>query len=161
VVGKLQPILAALPGKIRGAVLTGQGRSGLERSRITSDIEQEIDKAKESRFDLDEDTSIDFDAPPPPRAPLTLGDLKLVLNEPALYPEQVESSKLGSHERRYRMQGLAGEVRVTTDPAYYEEHPDSVELWSPGGAVFPAVTEYGPVPAAKSISELLVKWGHS
>jgi hypothetical protein len=28
-------------------------------------------------------------------------------------------------------------VRVTTDPDFYEQHPDSIELWSPGSPVFP------------------------
>ena len=27
-------------------------------------------------------------------------------------------------------------VRVTTDPAYHEEHSESVELWSPGNHLF-------------------------
>jgi hypothetical protein len=29
-------------------------------------------------------------------------------------------------------------VRVTTDPVYFEEHADSVELWSPGNPLFPS-----------------------
>ena len=28
-------------------------------------------------------------------------------------------------------------IRVTTDPAFFNEHPESVELWSPGSPVFP------------------------
>ena len=28
-------------------------------------------------------------------------------------------------------------LRVTTDPAYYEEHSANLELWSPGGLLFP------------------------
>ena len=28
------------------------------------------------------------------------------------------------------------ELRVTKDPDYYEEHAESVELWSPGNPVF-------------------------
>ena len=31
------------------------------------------------------------------------------------------------------------EGRVTTDPAYYEEHADSLEFWSPGGVLFERV----------------------
>lgn len=27
-------------------------------------------------------------------------------------------------------------LRVTTDPAYYEEHAESVEFWSPGNPLF-------------------------
>lgn len=29
-------------------------------------------------------------------------------------------------------------VRVTTNPAYFEEHAESVELWSPGSPAFRA-----------------------
>jgi hypothetical protein len=33
--------------------------------------------------------------------------------------------------------GMAGPVRVTTDPDYFEQHPDSTELRSPGSPLFP------------------------
>ena len=29
-------------------------------------------------------------------------------------------------------------LRVTTDPAWYEEHPESVRLWAPGNPLFQA-----------------------
>jgi hypothetical protein len=32
---------------------------------------------------------------------------------------------------------MAAPVRVTTDPDYFEQHPDSTELWSPGSPLFP------------------------
>lgn len=158
VVGKLQPILAALPGKIRGAVLTGQSSSKRERDQLKDQIGSEIDRAKEARFDLDEDTNIDFDAPPTPRSPLTLDDLHTVLADPSLYPEDVIASPLSSHERRYQMPGLSGQLRVTTDRRYYEEHPDSVELWSPGGAVFPEPLVYAEQPKARFLREVLAHW---
>jgi len=49
-------------------------------------------------------------------------------------------------------------LRVSTDVAFYEEHSDSVELWSPGSSVFP--TPDFPADAAecnesRSISDLL------
>lgn len=31
---------------------------------------------------------------------------------------------------------MAHAVRVTTDPGYYAEHSESVELWSPGNPLF-------------------------
>ena len=31
---------------------------------------------------------------------------------------------------------MAEHLRVTTDPTYYEEHAESVELWSPGNPLF-------------------------
>ena len=33
---------------------------------------------------------------------------------------------------------MAERLRVTTDPGYYEEHSESVELWSPGNPLFTA-----------------------
>jgi len=40
--------------------------------------------------------------------------------------------------------GREGEVRVTTDPAHYDEHPGSVELRSPGGLLFPTGPDAPP-----------------
>ncbi|WJI26318.1 hypothetical protein RHP47_11420 [Thermosynechococcus sp. QKsg1] len=37
----------------------------------------------------------------------------------------------------YLAPGLPQAVRVTTDPEYYDQHCDSVELWSPGSPLFP------------------------
>ncbi len=34
--------------------------------------------------------------------------------------------------------GMSERLRVTTDPGYYEEHSESVELWSPGNPLFEA-----------------------
>ena len=34
--------------------------------------------------------------------------------------------------------GMPERLRVTTDPAYYEQHAESVELWSPGNPLFKA-----------------------
>lgn len=158
VVGKLQPILAKLPGTIRGAVLTGEARNQSERRKLTAQIADEIEKAKEARFDIDEDTDVDFDAPPPPRGPLTMEDLKLVLADPALHPPEVDAGPLSANEKSYEMLGLLHAVRVTVDPQFYEEHPDSVELWSPGGAVFPGPVEYTETSGAKSIREILRKF---
>ena len=125
---------------------------------MTAQIEDEIEKARQARFDIDEDTDVDFNAPPPPRGPLTLEDLKLVLADPALYPPEVDAAPLSANEKSYEMLGLPHAVRVTTDPRFYEEHPDSVELWSPGGAVFPKPVDYTESSGAKSIGEILRKF---
>ena len=51
-------------------------------------------------------------------------------------------------------------MRATTDPAYYEEHPESVELWSPGNPLFQA-PEYLPPsdqsPTPRTLKEILEK----
>ena len=31
---------------------------------------------------------------------------------------------------------MSDKVRVTVDPGYYDQHSDSVELWSPGNPIF-------------------------
>ncbi len=48
---------------------------------------------------------------------------------------------VGPREFEYRMPGRARPVRVTTDPDYFDEHPGSLELWSPSSPVFPAPDE--------------------
>ena len=49
-------------------------------------------------------------------------------------------------------------LRVTTDAAYYEEHAESVELWSPGNPLFspPELPGSGDEPAPGATLE-----GHS
>jgi hypothetical protein len=44
--------------------------------------------------------------------------------------------ELGKREYGYLAPGMSEEPRVTTDPDYFEQHPDSVELWSAGSPVF-------------------------
>jgi len=65
---------------------------------------------------------------------------------------------MGAREHSYLAPGKPGQFRVTTDAAYYEQHSDSIELWSPGNPLFPAaetaVTE-NLAPAGLSIRRLL------
>ena len=49
---------------------------------------------------------------------------------------------------------MAAPVRVTTDPDYFEQHPDSAELWSPGSPLFPQ-----PDFAAASADLTGTDWG--
>lgn len=156
VVGKLQPILAKLPGTIRGAVLTGADRRPRDRAEITRQIGEEIDKARQATFDLDEDAVVDFDAPPPPRAPVTLGDLARLLVMPALLPPGYTADRLGAQDVEYEQPGVLGHLRVTADREFFEEHLDSLELWSPGGPTFPVVAPDGEVtPAVENLGQLL------
>ena len=45
---------------------------------------------------------------------------------------------LGNREYGLTPPDSTDPVRVTTDPDHYREHPDSVELWSPGNRLFRA-----------------------
>lgn len=50
-----------------------------------------------------------------------------------------------------------GAARASTDPVYYEQHADTLELWSPGNPTVPEVpTELPPdMRTAKSLAALL------
>ena len=50
---------------------------------------------------------------------------------------------LGAREYALRAPGMTLELRVTTDPDYYEEHTESVEFWSPGNPLFNAPESLG------------------
>jgi hypothetical protein len=52
-------------------------------------------------------------------------------------PPGVSVRPLGARDYGYSPLGVKHGVRVTTNPAYYEEHGESVELWSPGSPLFP------------------------
>lgn len=50
------------------------------------------------------------------------------------------SCSVGSRYQ-YLGTGMTSAVRLTTDVSYYDDHPDSTELWSPGSPPFPEVEE--------------------
>ena len=52
---------------------------------------------------------------------------------------------------------MAESLRVTTDPAFFEEHAESLELWSPGNVLFQAPELITPddAPRARSLNEVL------
>jgi hypothetical protein len=67
-----------------------------------------------------------------------LGDLRKILQRPDLLPPGHEVTKqLGPKDYALQLPGRDHPVRVTTDPDYFDLHPESVELWSPGSPVFP------------------------
>ena len=132
VVGKLQPILARLPQTIASRVLAGR-----RDPSVASEVEQSIEAAEQGGFDIDEVTQADLDEPYRPDAVLDMSDLDRVIRSDAALPPGVTAGGMAAREYRYSAPGMPKELRVTTDPAYYEEHAESVELWSPGSPLFP------------------------
>ena len=130
VVGKLQPILARLPGTIGDVVLH---RSGAD---VSKSILAEVEVAEASAFDIDTALDDEVSIPPRPPSPLTMGYLDKVISTPELMPPGVQVRKLGRREYALHEPGARDAVRVTTDPEYYEENADSLEFWSPGGVTF-------------------------
>ena len=160
VVGRLQPILAQLPGAIAGAVLakTAGGEDAARRNAVAA-LERQTAEAQAAGFDLDAAVdAAELDLPPAPPSPLTMDDLEQLIGRPELMPPHAELRPLGNREYALRMAGMTDFVRVTTNPAYYEEHAESMELWSPGSAVFKAPEGLGEAPgSAASLHDILAK----
>ena len=138
VVGRLQPILAQLPRTIADAVVSGAGREGSERARVTDAIERQARQAEAGGFDLDAVLDDDVTLPDRPPSPVTMEDLDRVIGSPGLMPPGTDVQPLAPREYGLLAPGMAERLRVTTDPAWYEEHAESVELWSPGSPLFKA-----------------------
>ena len=62
---------------------------------------------------------------------------RTVLEDKELLPPGHENRGSLGKDYSYTAPGLKKPIRVTTDPEFYTEHSDSVELWSPGAPVFP------------------------
>ena len=138
VVGRLQPILAQLPRTIADVAISGTRHEGLERTQLADAIEQQTRQAEAGGFDLD--TALDDDATlaDRPPSPVTMEDLDRVIGTPGLMPPGTDVRPLDPLEYGLLAPGMGERLRVTTDPAYYESHAESVELWSPGNPLFNA-----------------------
>ncbi len=142
-VGALQPILSQLPKAIREVALTQGDERDRETAVLIDRLTHEADEAENLAFDLDEMTEGEIDEQPRPDAPYDLHDLEQLLRQPRLLPPGDEVNKAGVKDFAYLRPGMHAPVRVTTDPGYFEEHAESVELWSPGAPIFPRVEEIG------------------
>ncbi len=155
VVGRLQPILARLPTLISGRVLTGRTRHAEERQDAVNEVEREADRVGAGGFDIDAVTDADLMEPVLPPSPVTMEDLELVISDTALLPPGIEVNGLGPREYAFQQPGLTRRVRISTNPAYYEQNADNVELWSPGNPTFPPAT-FGPEAVqVETLAELL------
>lgn len=139
VVGRLQPILAKMPGVIAQSVLSGKAGGAATRAGVVGDMEQAALAAQAGGFDLDEFTAADLEEPPRPEPALSLADLERIAAKPELMPNAVAVRPLGAGEFGYLAPGMDREVRVTTRADYFDDHADSMELWSPGAPCFPQV----------------------
>lgn len=140
VVGKLQPILASLPRRIADATLAPSAERADVRSRLIGSLDAAVTEA-ESGFDIDEATAAALEEPTRPEPPYTLDDLCLLLQRPELLPAGITVQQLGSQEFSYRAPGQLDPIRVTTDPDFYQDNPESTEFWTPGSPLFPTPSE--------------------
>ena len=138
-VGRLQPILAKLPGAFAQTALQDADQRQKTRHDLLDDLKRDLEQPAPGGLDLDEVTEAALEMPPRPPALYDLQDLGRLLKRPELLPPGIEVAKTGGKkDRAWQQPGMLEAVRVTTDPVYYEEHADSVELWSPGNPLFPS-----------------------
>jgi SNF2 family DNA or RNA helicase len=137
VVGRLQPILAKMSSVITGHVLSNRPHDPEARAALTGELEQQAEQAKREGFDLDAMLDGDLQEPSRPIPKLTLQDLDMVLQRADLLPAGLVVKKLQNGEYAYQAPGMANPVRITTRRNYFDEHSDSLELWSPGSPSFP------------------------
>ena len=158
VVGPLQPILAQLPRTISRTVLSGENRDERGRANVVDAIEQQAREAKGRGFDIDAVTDEDLAIPEQAPSPMTMDDLDRVIGTPDLMPPGFDVRQMGPREYSVLEPGMTERVRVTTDPAYYEAHAESLELWSPGSRLFtpPEFTSRtDEPPAGKTLKDIL------
>ncbi len=141
VVGRLQPILARLPTLISGRVLQGRARTNDDRQAVVNEIEIDAARASQSGFNIDAVTDAELTEPERPDLPVTMADLDRVIGSAALLSPGMEVARLGQQEFAFRQPGLKRQLRVSTNPAYYEQNADTIELWSPGNPTFPPAVE--------------------
>ena len=158
VVGRLQPILAQLPRTITRTVLSGEERDEMRRANVVDEIQQQAQETEGRGFDIDDVTDEELTMPARATSPVSMADLDRVITSPDVMPQGTDIQHLGSREYGLLAPGMNERLRVTTDPGYFEENSESVELWSPGNPLFQSpefTTGQDKPPAEKTLKEIL------
>ncbi|MBI2568724.1 MAG: DEAD/DEAH box helicase family protein [Candidatus Schekmanbacteria bacterium] len=138
-VGKLQPILSAVTNVLTGATLAPLEHRDRVRAELASGLAEKVREAEEGGFDLDGAAAADLDMPARPAPLYDLKTLDQIIRSAKLLPPGVEARPLGRMEYELSMPGMQRPLRVTTDPEYFDAHPGSTELFSPGSPLFPTL----------------------
>ena len=104
---------------------------------LLSAIDENRRKAENDSFDLDAITEADLEEPQKEQAFYDLETLDLLLHCPKFLPSGIEVETMQAGEYKFSMPGMMETVRVTTRPDYFDQNPESVELWSIGSPLFP------------------------
>ena len=158
VVGRLQPILAQLPRMISKTVLSGESRDDRSRANAMDAIEQQAREAEGRGFDIDAVTDEDLAMPERALSSVTMEDLDKMIGLSNLLPAGTDVQPMGSREYGLLAPGMTDRLRVTTDPEYFEENAESLELWSPGNPLFTPpefITQVDEPPAGKTLKDIL------
>ena len=123
---------------ITNTVLADPRTEAPDRAGLREAIERQIDEGGSGGFDIDAVLGEDWTMPDCPAPAMTMDDLDRVIGAEDLMPQETQVRPFGAREYALRAPGMTLELRVTTDPDYYEEHTESVEFWSPGNPLFNA-----------------------
>ena len=157
-VGKMQPILAKLPKTIAELTLKPDRDKAGQVAGVIAGIRNAVAVAEKANFDLDAITAADLELPHRPLAAYGLEDLEKVLRNNALLPLQYEAKPLhDADEFRLLVPGQPKALRVVTSRSFFEEHPDSCELWSPGSPAFPVAATATDPPASTNSPHTLAE----
>jgi len=153
VVGQLQPILSQLPKRISETVFTSK-----DRGRVVAELEEAVVQQSGSGLDLDAAADSDLDLGTRPAPLYSMEDIDRIVSSETALPAGIEARGLRIREYSYLAPGMKQPVRITTDPEYYKENTESLELWSPGNPLFPApevIAQPEELPERASIGDLL------
>jgi superfamily II DNA or RNA helicase len=151
-VGKLQPILSALPRGIASvSFVAPRDQRERDRAGLVSRIQGDVSSAEQAGFDLDSITQADLDEPARPEPLYDLAALDRVVRSPGLLPPGVEVKHLGIGQYQLSMPGMKEPLRVTTSAEFFDEHAESTELWSPGSPLFPELDTVATVDEVMAV----------
>lgn len=146
-VGKLQPILARLPGEFERAALTGSQQRERARHELQRDVNDLVDRAEREGFDIDAVSEADFVLPEFPEPPFRVEQLSAVLDDGRLLPPGTECRALDPDTFALRLPGQVEEARATASPKVFDEHSESHQLVLAGGEIFERICSLAGVPA--------------
>jgi hypothetical protein len=142
VVGGLQPILTRLPRLIEESVLAKSADSAAKRDDALEALDTAIASGEGTALNLDEYADEDLEILVRPEPAITLADLRELLNRPALLPAGSDAERLNDKDYRFVDGHMPRAIRVSVDRDFYDQHADSVELWTPGSPAFPDLTPF-------------------
>ena len=140
-------------------MLSGKDRNVKDRNNVVDDIERQAREAEGRGFDIDMVTEEDLEMPDRPSSTVTMDDLDRIITSPELMPPGIDIQPMGHREYGLLAPGMSERLRVTTDPEFFDEHSESLELWSPGNPLFTppelltADEEFAPGESLKDLLE--------
>ena len=136
IVGKLQPILSRLPKEFEQVTLERPEHREAARRRLLADVEQSIQEAEHTGFDIDEVAKEALQMPNLPSPALELADIDSALNRTDVRPPDLEWQPLDLGSYAVRVGGMQDKIRATTAADVFDDHCDSHVFLSPGGWLF-------------------------